>query len=86
MTRASDHLTGDEAAALTAEMYAANVVFGPQDDLIGPDWYAILGEEVGEVARELNEATLRGKPENELLRAELLQVAAVAMRWRAIIS
>jgi NTP pyrophosphatase (non-canonical NTP hydrolase) len=39
--------------------------------------FAILLEEVGEVARALNEADIDGPN----LRAELLQVAAVAVAW-----
>lgn len=85
MTRASDRLTETEQAALDAEMSSAFKLFGAQSKLTGPEWFSVLMEEVGEVARELNEATLRGQPENELLRAELLQVAAVAMRWRAVL-
>lgn len=54
-----------------------------QDDLWGSgrqmseaNWYLILGEEVGEVA----EALLDGKTKEEV-RAELVQVAAVAVCW-----
>jgi len=45
-------------------------------------WLAILTEEVGELAKEVNEHHWREQP-NTLtkLRAELVQVAAVAVAW-----
>lgn len=43
--------------------------------------YAILAEEVGEVARELNEAAIHGHLDAPKLCAELVQVAAMAMTW-----
>jgi len=42
-----------------------------------PDWFVILGEEVGEVARAIFEC--HGKELNENYREELIQVAAVCM-------
>lgn len=45
---------------------------------------SILTEEVGEVAREINDATLLGEvADRAKLRAELVQVAAVAVAWVA---
>ncbi len=42
---------------------------------------AILAEEAGEVARELNEAAASGHLDLGRLRAEAIQVAAVALTW-----
>lgn len=49
----------------------------------GPDFarLAVLTEEVGEVARELNEALIRGDRDLPKLYAELVQVAACAVSW-----
>lgn len=46
---------------------------------------AILAEEVGEVAREFNEAERSGKFDLKALRAELIQVAAMAGAWADMI-
>lgn len=46
--------------------------------------YTILAEEVGEVAKEFNEALIRGgldQMDQAALRAELIQVAAMASAW-----
>jgi hypothetical protein len=45
--------------------------------------YTVLGEEFGEVGHELNEriGVLTASPDVEKLRAELIQVAAVAVAW-----
>lgn len=45
----------------------------------------VLVEEVGEVAKELNEAEIAGVDRTENLRHELVQVAAVAIAWVAAI-
>lgn len=48
------------------------------------EWVSILGEEFGEAAREANEANfVSGKNRGNFakLRAELIQVAAVAVAW-----
>ena len=51
----------------------------PVDSL---DRYAILGEEVGEIAKEFNEARHRGGPLDLVaLREECIQVAAMATAW-----
>jgi NTP pyrophosphatase (non-canonical NTP hydrolase) len=44
---------------------------------------AVLVEEIGEVAREFNEARHRGeeRPDLAALRTELIQVAALAATW-----
>jgi NTP pyrophosphatase (non-canonical NTP hydrolase) len=55
--------------------------FGWQYDRPMGDWLAILVEEVGEVARAINEANLGGVPsENKALEGELIQVAAMAVK------
>jgi hypothetical protein len=43
--------------------------------------FLVLGEEVGEVANAVLEAGYQGEPGNEHLRNEVVQIAAVAMRW-----
>lgn len=46
------------------------------------EWLAILSEEVGELAKEVNEQHWRERPDSLMkLRAELVQVAAVAVAW-----
>ncbi len=47
--------------------------------------FAILAEEVGEVARELCEARARREPPGLNLRAELIQIAAIAVAWADLI-
>jgi NTP pyrophosphatase (non-canonical NTP hydrolase) len=42
--------------------------------------YAVLGEEFGEVANAMLEASF-GKADAENIRRELIQVAAVAVAW-----
>ena len=42
---------------------------------------AIITEELGEVARELNEAAIRGGLAEYKLEMELIQVAAMAASW-----
>ena len=58
----------------------------PRPDHSATDWLAILSEEVGEAAQEAVE--IRWAPDDDeasrrtgLLRAELVQVAAVAVAW-----
>ena len=46
--------------------------------------YLILAEEVGEVAKEFNDATVESRPiDRPALRTELLQVATMAVAWVA---
>ena len=54
----------------------------------GPDHarLAVLVEEVGEVARELNEALIRGQNDLDHLRTELIQVGACAVAWAAALA
>jgi hypothetical protein len=46
---------------------------------------AILTEEVGEVARELNEASIHGTLDELKLYKELQQTAAMAASWMAVL-
>ena len=42
-------------------------------------WFAIMSEEVGEAVKEINETHFYGPGPTEHLRAELVQVAAIAV-------
>lgn len=58
----------------------------PRPDHSPTDWFAILGEEVGEAGEEVVEIRWAASPELAMfrhikLRAELIQVAAVAVAW-----
>ena len=71
------------------EAQRARDKFGSQTDLSDLEWLAILGEEFGEAAMEVTKNYVRplipGRGFEERLRAEVIQVAAVAARWvRAI--
>lgn len=46
----------DIEGALVAEVERSQVRWGSQDHLLRAEWLSILVEEVGEVAREINEA------------------------------
>lgn len=53
-----------------------------------PDWFPVLCEEVGEVAREINDyrhGLISDDDRMPRLRAELVQVAAMAHAWIAAI-
>lgn len=51
---------------------------------LSPERYLILAEEVGEVAKEFNEAKAEGREvDAAALRKELIQVAAMAVAWAA---
>jgi hypothetical protein len=55
-----------------------------QQDRHDFEWVSILTEEVGEAAAEANEANFhsgKNRGDYSLLRAELVQVAAVAVAW-----
>lgn len=67
----------DEAIALVrAERIKQDIAFGDQRQLPPLKWNAILGEEVGEVAKALND-----HEDPDAMIAELTQVAAVAVGW-----
>lgn len=85
-------------AAVQAEATRAHLLHG-ESSMLNPDHtddrrYAILGEEYGEVGRELNEASIRsvraGEPainardvftDRDRLVKELIQTAAMALTW-----
>lgn len=70
--------------AIQAEATRAHLRHGESSMLYGGDdrRYRILGEEVGEVARELNDADIDGRePDRDKLVNELIQVAAMACTW-----
>lgn len=51
---------------------------------LSPERYLILAEEVGEVAKEFNDAKVEGREvDAAALRKELTQVAAMAVAWIA---
>ena len=53
-----------------------------------PDWFPVLAEEIGEVAREINDyrhGLISDDDRMPRLRAELVQVAAMAHAWIAAI-
>lgn len=69
-------LTAVAVAAIHAERERQDMKWGSQRHLHDDVWNRILGEEVGEVAKALNE-----QEPIENLRAELVQVAAVCVAW-----
>lgn len=51
---------------------------------LSPERYLVLAEEVGEVAKEFNDAKVEDRPiDVAALRKELVQVAAMAVAWVA---
>ena len=71
-------------AAIQAEATRAHVLHGRKSMLYSANErkFAILAEEVGEVARELNEAVIHDRPaDRDKLVKELIQVAAMAGTW-----
>ena|ERR1700746_3767546 len=74
--------------AVVAEATKAHDKHGLESMLYGPDDKSlrILIEEVGEIAREMNELALGNRTPEEYvtnLGNELIQVAAMAVTWRA---
>jgi len=67
-------------AAIRAERKAQDDRWGTWHDPGDGILLAVLAEELGEVARELNEPW-PFPPDARRLRSELLQVAAVAIQW-----
>lgn len=70
---------------VSEEADRARVKFGEQTDATDLEWLAILTEELGEAAMEVTKNRVRPLTPvvgyTARLRAELLQVAAVAARW-----
>lgn len=63
-------------ALIISERQRQDAKWGPQASHTPEKWYAILGEEFGEVAKEVLE-----RPNSAKMRAELIQVAAVCVKW-----
>lgn len=75
-------------AEAVQEASAAVVRFGPQLDLSDGQWLAILVEEVGEVARAMCDRTngdMDAAEAYDQMHAELVQVAAMALRFRQVL-
>ena len=78
-------LYGKVAEQIVDEALRANNKFGEQLEIGDLGWFAVLGEEFGEVAAHVTKTAIPPITNPELtpgeLRAELVQVAAVALRW-----
>ncbi len=77
-----------ELALVVDEMHLQDGKFGPSRDLSGLEWLAILGEEFGEVSKDVVDAHWAGSSRGEALKIqsavkELIQVAAVAVQAAA---
>jgi len=75
-------------ADIMDEMQRAQDKFGSQTGSMDLEWLAILAEEFGETAQVVTKTSVFPITNPELypeLRAELLQVAAVAIRWLYVI-
>lgn len=78
-----------EAVALelvAAELASARAKFGQQLELSDDEWMSVLVEEVGEAAQLINDrrlGTVPGALAGVGLAEEVIQVAAVALRWLA---
>lgn len=72
---------------ISDEIARAERKFGLQLHLNDLEWFAVLAEEVGEVAMDVTKREVRpvnltaDSPTSRDLRAEIVQVAAVAVRW-----
>ena len=89
MTDETRPVLGVERAVLglvMTETVAAREKFGEQNDLTDDAWLAVLVEEVGEAADVMNDRRL-GKLDDAIgsaaLAEEVVQIAAVAVRWLA---
>jgi hypothetical protein len=73
------------------EVLRAHAKFGDQFGLTDPEWQSVLLEEVGEAASLVTKSSVPPVSDPYLathkdeLRGELIQVAAVAIRWIAAI-
>jgi hypothetical protein len=79
-------LSGLTLSAIQAEATRAHLKHG-DNSMLGPNAtddrrLAILTEEVGEVARELNDAAIDGRPvDRDKLVKELIQTGAMCASW-----
>lgn len=71
---------GDILVQIHDERIRQDRKFGDQSDKGPSKWFAILGEEFGEVAKEHCEI-IHGGGDRENLREELIQTAASAAAW-----
>lgn len=73
------------AEQVVTEGLRAHSIFGDQLEIGNLGWFAVLGEEFGEVASHVTKTCIPPitHPEltDDMLRAELIEVAAVALRW-----
>lgn len=79
----TERVKAQELVTRLSEAHAWQTAWGEQDchDLV---WASMLGEEYGQVCRAANEATFSSgstRGDYTVLRAELEQVAAVAVAW-----
>ena len=88
VTLPSSHFGTEVYAEISAERERAHAKHGRNSMESKPVGafirYTILAEEVGEIAKEFNEAEIRGGQEHldlERLRTECVQVAAMAAAW-----
>lgn len=77
-----------EISRVVDEMHRQDDKFGPERDLNGLEWLAILGEEFGEVSKDVVDAHWAGSSKNRAAKhcdavVELIQVAAVAIQAAA---
>jgi NTP pyrophosphatase (non-canonical NTP hydrolase) len=73
----------DELFAIVSELQRVHAKFGTQS-LTLFDWHCILSEEVGEVARAINEEHFNAG-DLQSVYEECIQVAAVAVHMAAVI-
>ena len=78
----------DQFEEASIEAWRARNKFGDQEHLTDLEWLAVLAEEFGEAAMHVTKTSVRpvtdDLPAAELVK-ELRQVAAVAVRWIAVI-
>lgn len=81
MDAALDEIHRQDQLARAGKFGGTHIMPGGTDD----GRLRVLVEEVGEAAKELNEADIQGVGRTSNLRKELVQVAAVAIAWVAAI-
>jgi NTP pyrophosphatase (non-canonical NTP hydrolase) len=76
-----DDLTDEVLGERNSAIEKHGIDHTPLGSLLPASKCAVLVEEVGEVARWVNERELGNRPTIGDLRSELIQVAAVALMW-----
>lgn len=76
-----DHTAFDKITAMVLLERLAQVGKWGVQSHTNQDWHVILGEEMGEVSREVFEQDIMGNDVGEKLKHELYQVIAVAYAW-----